>query len=180
MSVGSRLREIRSRQHRSLRAVARAAGFSASFLSQVEREIAVPSIPSLRTIADVLGVPVFTFFVEEEEASLGTVLHPDQRRIMAAADDGQSYELLTPALTRSMEMMILTLAPGAQTAPDPRVHDGEEGVLVLAGEVLMELCGRVQPMREGDSSHYAAHLPHRYVNASEAPCRILFCMTPPA
>lgn len=182
VSVGSRLHEIRSGRKISLRALAHAAGLTASFLSQVERDLAVPSIPSLRAIAQALGVPVFTFFVEEPEgaAAPGVVVHPSERRVMTVPGSGQQYELLTPQLARRIGMMLLSLAPGSETAPEPLAHAGEEGVFVVSGEVRLELGGEVHRLREGDSAYYPSDTPHRYVNESDRPCRVLFCMTPPA
>ena len=58
--IGRSLRETRRRQGMTLRAVADRAGVTESFLSQVERDIASPSIATLRRIATALGTTIGT------------------------------------------------------------------------------------------------------------------------
>ena len=48
--IGASLRHVRRRQGLTLRQVAESAGVTESFLSQVERDIASPSIATLRRI----------------------------------------------------------------------------------------------------------------------------------
>ena len=53
--IGRSLRDARRRRGLTLKAVAQEAGVTESFLSQVERDIASPSIATLRRIAVALG-----------------------------------------------------------------------------------------------------------------------------
>ena len=64
--IGDRLRAQRHKLHMSLDVLASRTNLSKSFLSQVERGIASPSIESLHQIAEAIGVPMFLFFVEED------------------------------------------------------------------------------------------------------------------
>ena len=57
-ALGGRIRELRKRSGLTLDSVADAAQISASLLSRVERGAAQPSLPTLRTIARALGVPI--------------------------------------------------------------------------------------------------------------------------
>src|ERR671921_91053 len=56
--IGSSLRGVRRRRGMTLRQVAEAAGVTESFLSQVERDVASPSIATLRRIAVALGTSI--------------------------------------------------------------------------------------------------------------------------
>src|SRR3990170_3542382 len=56
--IGASLRNVRRRQGLTLRQVAESAGVTESFLSQVERDIASPSIATLRRIAVALGMSI--------------------------------------------------------------------------------------------------------------------------
>jgi transcriptional regulator with XRE-family HTH domain len=60
--VGELVRELREARRLSVRALAAQAGFSPSFISQVENEQASPSIASLERIATALGVTLVEFF----------------------------------------------------------------------------------------------------------------------
>jgi transcriptional regulator with XRE-family HTH domain len=63
MELGNRLRARRQELGLSLRELAERVGLTASFLSQIERDLASPSIESLRKISDALEVPNFHFLV---------------------------------------------------------------------------------------------------------------------
>jgi transcriptional regulator with XRE-family HTH domain len=56
IQIGAAVRRLREVRGLTLRAVADQAGFSASFLSQVENEQASPSISSMERIAAALGL----------------------------------------------------------------------------------------------------------------------------
>ena len=69
MELGHRLRTRRQELGLSLRELAERVGLTASFLSQIERDLASPSIESLRKISDALEVPIFHFLIEPEVRS---------------------------------------------------------------------------------------------------------------
>src|SRR5688500_20300554 len=56
--IGASLRNVRRRRGQTLRQVADSAGVTESFLSQVERDIASPSIATLRRIAVALDTSI--------------------------------------------------------------------------------------------------------------------------
>ena len=58
MSLGDRIRQTRCRAGLSQKEVAKKSGITVSFLSQVERGIASPSIKSLKNIALAIGTNI--------------------------------------------------------------------------------------------------------------------------
>ena len=68
---GDTIRRERHRQHMSMRELARRVGVTPSHLSKIERGLANPSVGTLWTVSDELGVPVSTMFAEAEEAAGG-------------------------------------------------------------------------------------------------------------
>ena len=60
--VGDHLRDVRTRQGFSVRALAARAGCSPSFISQVEHGQASPSISSLERLVQALGMTLGDFF----------------------------------------------------------------------------------------------------------------------
>ena len=67
--LGETIRRIRAEKGLNLRELAEITKLTPSFLSQVERDLAEPSITSLRKIADALGVPIFYFLMENGKPS---------------------------------------------------------------------------------------------------------------
>jgi quercetin dioxygenase-like cupin family protein len=59
-----------------------------------------------------------------------------------------------------------------------RSHAGEEFIHVTEGAVEVTVKGRTILLREGDSLHFRAGVPHRVVNRFAEPCRAILIMTP--
>ena len=74
--VGARLRAIRHLRRATLQAVAERANLSESFLSQIERGKASPSVASLTRIAAALGVNVADLFEAHASRAAPRVLPP--------------------------------------------------------------------------------------------------------
>lgn len=175
--VGPRLRRLRNSRRLTLRAVADAAALSESFLSQVERGKASPSVASLRRIADTLGVGVGDLFDDGEGASR-VLRHADRDELHFG--EGVRKWLLTPRPLHALEVLFAAFAPGGSTGPEPYTHgDAEEVFVVLEGRVELEVDGEISVLGEGDSAHYRSSLPHRAANVGPTEARVLYAMTPP-
>lgn len=64
--VGARIRLLRQRQRRSQEQVAQTSRMATSFLRQVEKGLGNPSLESLVSIANALGVPLSDLMAAEE------------------------------------------------------------------------------------------------------------------
>ena len=75
--------------------------------------------------------------------------------------------LLTPDTRRQMMPLQVEFEPGARLA-EPGRHAGEEWVLVVEGELRLELEGAEPRILEpGDAAYYPAERPHLFANASK-------------
>ena len=74
--LGKRLRDLRHEQGLTLAQLGRQVGLSASYLSQIERGITMPSLSKLTTIAKTLDVGVGHFF--EDDISSPRVVRSSQ------------------------------------------------------------------------------------------------------
>lgn len=80
--VGGRMRDLRKAKKMTLKQLARKTDLSVGYLSQLEREQAVPSIRALSAIARALGVNVSWFFPD-----LFHDANPEASVIVRAAHD---------------------------------------------------------------------------------------------
>jgi len=71
-AIGEKLRAIRQERQMSLRELANKAEVSASMLSQIETGKVFPSVRSLYTIANALGVSVDYFFPEQSDSRVSS------------------------------------------------------------------------------------------------------------
>jgi transcriptional regulator with XRE-family HTH domain len=177
--VGSRLREVRRGQHRTLRDVAEAAGISESFLSQVERAKVSASVATLRRIAVVLGVTVGDLF-QETSSRQPTVLRAQSRPTLTFGVFGRKFHLHT-APDRAFDSLLGEFDPGGSTGDEPYSHgDSEEFMLILEGSAEFQLGGEVISLGPNDSMVYRSSVPHRLVADPELGARVLWITSPPS
>ena len=104
----------------TLREVAGRAGVTESFLSQVERGVASPSVASLHRIARGLGLSIAQLFASPETA--GRVVRRAERRHVTYAGLGAVDEFLTPPTSTRLQMILSTIEPGGGTGDEAYSH----------------------------------------------------------
>ncbi|BCD85089.1 hypothetical protein PSm6_14960 [Pseudomonas solani] len=105
--LGTRIRALRKRRDMTLAELAEQSSLTAGYISQLERNLAYPSIPALFNIARSLGVTIQWFFASEAptaEADKGYVVRKNSRMSLHY-DDGITDELLSPQPSRSLEIL---------------------------------------------------------------------------
>ncbi len=177
--LGGRIRSLREDGGRSLREVAVAAGVSESFLSQVERGVASPSVASLRRIAEALGESVGSFF--EGPAIGGRVVRVRDRRRLVHPRRRWEDVLLTPRESKRLQVILSTIEPGAGSGKEPYAHDSdEECVIVLKGRLEFWVDDERYDLQEGDSLVFESRRPHRNRNPGPSKAEVLWVITPPS
>ena len=114
-AVGPTMRRLRSQAKKSLRELARDAGVSPGFLSQLERGLADPSLATLQKISSALDVPITALF-EQDVPAPSFVLRASQRRETTFPDSGVTYESLSPACDRVLDVWIGSIPPAEAQA----------------------------------------------------------------
>jgi len=175
-TLGSGIRAERLRQNMTLAQLAERADLSPSALSQIERCVTDPSIGSLRRIASALQVPFFRFLVERD--SPDPVVRRDQRRTITFPNHAMQYQLVTPNLRGPFEVLAMDLAPGAASGDEPLGHDSEECMLVLRGNVQVEVAGVAYALCAGDSISIQRNAPHRVINHDSGAAEVLMVISP--
>jgi quercetin dioxygenase-like cupin family protein len=179
-SVGTALRQVRNARSLSLADVAEATSISASFLSLVENNRSDITIGRLVRLIDFYGISITDLLPFAARPDYPEVIHPDERRALQSPVEGIDIYLLTVDTDRQMMPLEVHFQPGARLA-EPGRHAGEEWLLVLEGELRLELEGaEPRTLQQGDTAYYPAERPHLLSNASEtSPLRVLCVDSPP-
>lgn len=170
--VGEPLRELREQRGLSVRALAAAAGFSPSFISQVENNQASPSISSLEKIVACLDVTLAEFFQARTGRS-SPVVRAAQRPRIESGWSKAGIEALGASPTSRLEPILITLRTGGASGKRPHTLPYEQFALVLAGEVVLALDGEDYVLAAGDAATIAPQNPYRWMNASPEPAQLL-------
>ncbi len=175
--LGDKIRKKRSEKNLSLKELAEKISLTASFLSQIERDLAEPSISSLRKIANALEVPIFFFLIDDQKSS--PVVRRSERKTLKLPKSHLIYELLTPDVNRAMELFIARIEPNTNVGEEGSTHPGEECNLVMQGTMEIRIGEETYTLEEGDSIYYFASLPHSIRNAGDEEMVFLSAITPP-
>ncbi|RCW50701.1 MULTISPECIES: helix-turn-helix domain-containing protein [unclassified Halanaerobium] len=175
--LGQKIRKKRLARGLSLAQLADMISKTSSYLSQVERGLAEPSITALREIAKALDVPIFYFLIEDEVHN--SVVKKEERRVLNFPGSHLTFELLSPDLKRDMEVIEARLEPGAETSDDPLSHTGEECTVVIQGKMHIKIGDKEYELNRGDSIYYKASLPHKITSVGENDLVFISAITPP-
>ena len=179
-AVGQRTKELRVQRGMTLDEVAAGAGCTPGFLSQVERNKAVPSISLLYTLAEVLGTQVSAFFPETIKPA--KVVRRERRQSFHFVGSPTHYSLLTSKFPHSaIDGFLLTVIPAHKALPtdEERAHEGEEFYYILKGVVRFWLEDEFYDLYQGDSIHFRSTVPHRLENLNED-LGVIFSLISPA
>ncbi|PZS38496.1 MAG: MerR family transcriptional regulator [Pseudonocardiales bacterium] len=174
---GHLLRELREESGLTLRELSEKTGLSTSLISQLERGVTSPSLQSIRLLAEALEVSIFQLLAADNRGY--SYVPADRRRKLVMQHGEISYELLSPDTKRRLEVWLGTLSPGVTSGDEPSVHPSEEFILVLSGQMEIEISGQRQTLGPGDAIQYDGSQPHMIWNHTDEPLRFISALTPP-
>jgi transcriptional regulator with XRE-family HTH domain len=177
ISVGKRLREIRTLRGLSMRSLAEMSGLNINTLSLIENEHTSPSVSTLQQLAQSLHVNITEFF--EVEAQSKKIVYQKQGKRPCISFAQNTIEDLAAGMPRfGAEPILVTLHPNAISGKNPIVHTGREFVFCLEGHIAYTVDDEKYLLEPGDSLLFEAYLPHHWKNADVTPSRILLVLCP--
>lgn len=176
--VGEILRALRHDKGWSLQELAHKSGVSIGMISQIERDLANPSVRVLTAIRRALEAPVPSIFrdvvsrqiSDPEEADF--VRRADQRPVLELGT--LRKELLTSRGHHNLQMMILHINPGEHSGNTAISYPAEKGGMVLSGELLLTVDGKQAKLREGDSFVFDSALEHSFSNPTDKITQVIW------
>ncbi len=175
--VGRKLRELRTRQGFSLRALALRSGLNVNTLSLVENGKSSPSVSTLHQLALALQVPISVFFASAPVVKR-LVFTPADQRPLAAFGTMRMQNLGKDLAGNVVQPFVVTLEPGMGSGDCNLVHTGHEFVYCLNGSVRYQVDQDEFILKTGDSLLFEAHLPHCWENRADEPAQILLVLYP--
>ncbi|ORW18758.1 hypothetical protein AWC19_18440 [Mycobacterium palustre] len=176
--MGGRIKQLRRRRNVTLRELAAAAGVSESFVSQVERGVANPSMATLSRIAEALNTSLSSLFVGVE--STGGVVRAGARKRMAHPAGTVEDYLLTPESAKTMQIIYSVVAEGEGSGSEPYAHGAEEEcVVVISGQLEVGVDDQLHLLHTGDALTFDPKSPHSYRNPGPGTTTSLWVTAPP-
>lgn len=174
-SIGRRIREIRIDRKLNIRQLAGRAGVTPGMISQVEHGQAMPSVGTLVRVCEALAVGVAEIIGQAPPA--GRVVRANQR--VSYPYLGTHDELISADPTRSLQVFYTLIDPGAGSGAELIQHGADaELVLVLSGELEVQLELERIVLKRGDSVTFPGTIPHGLNNRSARPVEMICVITP--
>ena len=172
--IGAKLRQRRKGLGLTLEAVAKAAGVTTGFVSQVERNITSPSLASLTALAEALDSHITEFFApppKPEETS-----RAEMRAIYSSPGGGFDFERLSTSFSGSRLNGLLVHHPPGFIIEE-MTHEGEEFYFVMKGALTLVVDGVRTVLGVGDSIHFDSGRPHSVHNETGETVTVLVVNT---
>lgn len=195
MGVGSQLRDARIAAGLTIAEVAARSGISSGYISQLERDLANPSIGALDALAKALNVRLRTFFSDGSESEPGAaannhtatsqkaligLVRLTRRKHLVYPGSNIRHELLCPDLKHATEILQTTAPPHTDSGDTKLSHEGEECAIVLRGRMEFFLGDDAFILDAGDSIYFDSTAPHSWRNDGDEELEVIWVITPPS
>ena len=176
--VGARLRFLRDMHGLSQRELARRAGLTHATIGAIERDAISPSVGSLRKILDSLPMTLSEFFALDPAVEAQVFFGSEE--LLEVGGEGVSLRQVGRSLKgRPLQVLLERYAPGAETAKTPYSHAGDEGGVVIQGQVEVTVGGSRRVLGPGDAYLFSSRLPHKFRNVGDGEAVVVSANTPP-
>jgi len=177
--MGVRLREIRQRFGLSQRALALRAGVTNGMISLVEKNASSPSVATLKKILDVFPMSLAEFFETGQPERTAYFFRAEE--LVEIGGGPISYRQVGRSLQgKALQLLHERLQPGADTGAAMLRHAGEEGGVVVRGEIELTVGTATRVLRAGDAYAFPSSIPHRFRNLGREACELVSACTPPS
>jgi len=180
--ISSKIKYLRLKNGLSVDALAKKAGFTKSYISQIEHLKREPTIGALLKIALALGVEFFSLVNGEEcvgeEESFVLVKRQNRRTLTSPSRLANTiYESINQKKRgRRMDAYIVTA--GFEFTAEPVAHEGEELIFIIEGKQEFVYDGKHQILEAGDCCYFDSGKLHyaRSVGEKRSKALIVFTM----
>ena len=174
--IGNAIRKLRIEKGFTVKELTKQTNLSASMISQVERGLTTPSIPTLVKISRAIGVPLVSFFLGIHG---NPVVKQGDRKTLVLPSSGVSFQLLSPAESRKIEFLLIEIE-GEDSNYELVSYAGEKCGYVIEGKMEIILGENTYYLDAGDSIYFESTIPHRFKSADGGKTVSIWAITPPS
>ena len=184
LAIGREVRAHRRQQNITVAELAQLTGISIGMVSKIENGNTSPSLSTLQTLSNALGVTLTSFFrgFEENRSAIHTKAGEGVEMERAGTRAGHQYNLLghigSNASGVMVEPYLITLNETSDIFPTFQ-HEGIEMLYMLEGEVSYRHGDNLYALKPGDSLFFDADAPHGPEILHKLPARFLSVISYP-
>jgi transcriptional regulator with XRE-family HTH domain len=171
-AVARNVRSHRTRLAWTLEDLAARSGVSKGMLSQVEQARTNPSVATICRLATALGVSIASLVEAPEVPNARVVRAEEAVTLWTGGHKGSAARLLVGSGTsQQVELWDVRMLPGDGYGSEGHPSGTRELLLVIEGELTLELDSVPHRVGAGDAIAFVADRPHAYRNRGDVPLR---------
>ncbi|MEL1265287.1 cupin domain-containing protein [Pseudoxanthomonas putridarboris] len=179
MDIGARLQLVRKSKGLSQRELAKRVGVTNSTISLIEQNKVSPSVSSLKKVLDGIPISLADFFTLDLAIGLPDSPFYTAAELPDVGSNGIHYFLVGQHRPqRQMCILREVMPPGSDTGDSMLAHEGEEGGVVVEGEVEVTVGDQMRVLRAGEGYYFESRVPHRFRNVGQEDAVIFSANTP--
>ncbi|GAB2500553.1 cupin domain-containing protein [Pseudoxanthomonas sangjuensis] len=179
MDIGARLQRVRMAKDLSQRELAKRVGVTNSTISLIEQNKVSPSVSSLKKVLDGIPISLADFFTLDLDAGPPDSPFYGAGELPDVGSNGLHYFLVGQHRPqRQMCILREVMPPGGDTGDAMLRHEGEEGGVIVQGEVEVTVGDQVRVLRAGEAYYFESKVPHRFRNVGDGEAVIVSANTP--
>jgi len=179
MDIGIRLQAVRKGKGLSQRELAKRVGVTNSTISLIEQNKVSPSISSLKKVLDGIPISLADFFTLDLDTQKDSPYYAADEQPDIGSGDIHYFLVGRNHPNRQMCILRELMPPGTDTGEGMLTHDGEEGGVVLQGQVEITVGEQVRVLGPGEAYYFETRIPHRFRNVGDCDALLVSASTPP-
>jgi transcriptional regulator with XRE-family HTH domain len=178
VTIGERLRYVRTQHAMSQRELAHRVGIANSTISLIESNSTNPSLAALKRILDGIPVPMADFFAIEPKSQ--GAFFPSHEIPEFGKDKVLLKQIGTGKTGHGLQLFRERYEPGADTGRVMLSHEGERAGLVLSGCVEVTAGTERRILQVGDGFYLDSATPYRLRCVGSEPCEVVSASSSPS
>ena len=179
MNIGLRLQEVRHKKGLSQRELAKRVGVTNSTISLIEQNKVSPSISSLKKVLDGIPISLSDFFTVDIDTNTNdSPFYGKDEQLDVGNGEIHYYLIGQNRPQRQMCILREIMPPGSDTGKDMLTHEGEEGGVIIKGQIELTVADEVRVLGPGDAYYFESKSPHRFRNVGKTEAILVSANTP--
>jgi transcriptional regulator with XRE-family HTH domain len=179
LDIGVRLQAVRKSKGLSQRELAKRVGVTNSTISLIEQNKVSPSISSLKKVLDGIPISLADFFTMDLAHTGDSPFYAAGEQPDVGNNDIHYFLVGQHRANRQMCILREVMPPGTDTGETMLSHDGEEGGVVVQGQVELTVGDQVRVLGPGEAYYFESRQPHRFRNVGRDEAILVSANTPP-
>lgn len=171
LTIGERLKEIRTGRNLTLEDVSKLTDVSKPMLGQIERGQSSPTITTLWKIATGLKVPLSSF-LEEQGVEYSVVDWQAKDAIIEDNGRMRAYPIFSYDPIRNIEIFYIEFDQGCHHSSEKHLDGVEEYIFVLQGKLELVINTKTIVVQEKQAIRFRANVFHEYSNPYKNRCNV--------